>query len=189
MSSEPLIPEDYGTLLAAIRERIRSAQYEALRAVNRRLVELYWDIGRLIVEQQRDEAWGRSVVGRLAKDPQAEFPGVSGYSARNLWYMPQLYLAYRDNPKLQPLVGEISWSHNLTILDRCKDDLQREFYLRMTPRMGWTRRVLVHQIENQTYENPSSARPTSPTPFLELGDEHSERLFAALPPSKSAPSV
>ncbi len=148
MSSDSLIPEDYRDLLTAVRERIRSAQYEALRAVNRQLVELYWDIGSLIVEQQRDESWGRSAVERLARDLQTEFPGVSGYSARNLWYMRRLYLAYRDNPKLQPLVAEISWSHNFTILDRCKDDLERGFYLRMTRRMGWTRRVLVHQIKS-----------------------------------------
>ncbi len=199
MSSDSLIPENYGVLFTAVRERIRSAQYEALRAVNRQLVELYWDIGSLIVEQQRDESWGRSAVERLARDLQTEFPGVSGYSARNLWYMRRLYLAYRDNSKLQPLVAEISWSHNLTILDRCKDDLEREFYLRMARRMGWTRRVLVHQIENQTYEktllSQTNFADTLPEPirdqarlavkdaytfdFLELGDEHSERQLEA----------
>ena len=113
MSARPLIPEEYGTLFTAIRERIRSAQYEALRAVNRQLVELYWDIGRLIVEQQQDESWGRSVVERLAKDLQAEFPGVTGYSARNLWYMRKYYLAYRDDEKLQPLAAEIHQERRL----------------------------------------------------------------------------
>ncbi len=92
MTSSSLITEEYRSLLAGIRERIRSAQHKALRAVNRELVDLYWDIGRMIVEQQRDEAWGRSVVERLAKDLQAEFPGVSGYSAANLWRMRNFYL-------------------------------------------------------------------------------------------------
>ena len=105
MNAEPLIPAEYGALLAAVRERIRSAQYEALRAVNRQLVELYWDIGRLIVEQQRDESWGRSVVARLAKDLQGEFPGVGGFSVSNLWYMRKFYLVYRDQEELQPLAG------------------------------------------------------------------------------------
>ncbi len=150
-------------------------------------------------ERRRVASLGRSAVERLAKDLQAEFPGVSGYSGRNLWYMRRLYLAYRDNEKLQPLVAEISWSHNLTILDRCKDDLEREFYLRMTRRMGWTRRVLIHQIENQTYEktllSQTNFADNLPEPireqarlavkdaytfdFLELGDEHSERQFEA----------
>ena len=199
MSRRPLIPEDYGALLAAIRERIRSAQYEALRAVNRQLVELYWDIGRLIVDQQRDEPWGRSVVERLAKDLQAEFPRVSGFSAANLWRMRVFYLTYSENAKLATLSREIGWSHNVAILERCGDDLEREFYLRMTRRMGWTRRVLVHQIENQTYEktllSQTNFADTLPEPirdqarlavkdaytfdFLELGDEHSERQLEA----------
>ncbi len=136
MSSRSLILEDYGALLDAVRARIRSAQYQALRAVNRELVGMYWDIGRMIVEQQQDESWGRSVVEQLAKDLQAEFPGVSGFSARNIWYMRKLYLAYHDKEFLQPLAAEIGWTHNQAILDRCKDDLEREFYLRMTRRMG-----------------------------------------------------
>ncbi len=199
MSSGSLVPRDYGSLLAAVRERIRSAQYEALRLVNRELLGLYWDIGRMIAERQDNESWGRSVVERLAKDLQTEFPGVTGYSARNLWYMRKYYLAYRDDEKLQPLAAEIGWTHNQTILDRCKDDLEREFYLRMTRRMGWTRRVLVHQIENQTYEktllSQTNFAETLPEPiadqarlavkdaytfdFLELGDEHSERQLEA----------
>ncbi len=199
MSSRSLILEDYGALLDAVRERIRSAQYQALRAVNRELVGMYWDIGRMIVEQQQDESWGRSVVEQLAKDLQAEFPGVSGFSASNLWRMRIFYLAYRANPKLAPMVREIGWSHNLVILERCKDDLEREFYLRMTRRMGWTRRVLVLRIENQTYEktllSQTNFAETLPEPirdqaqlavkdaytfdFLELGDEHSERQLEA----------
>lgn len=195
----PLTAEDYGRLLEAVRERIRSAQYEALRSVNRELVALYWDIGRMIVERQRGEAWGRSVVERLAKDLRAELPGVSGFSARNIWYMRRFYLAYHRSEKLQPLVAEIGWSHNRVILDRCRDDLEREFYLRMTRRMGWSRRVLVRQIESQTYEktllSQTNFATTLPEPirdqarlavkdaytfdFLDLGDEHSERQLEA----------
>lgn len=117
-----LISKDYGPLLTAVRERIRSAQYEALRSVNHELVELYWDLGRMIVEQQQDESWGRSVVKRLAKDLQAELPGVSGFSASNLWYMRKLYLAYRNkensNHWLEKSVGAItrsSWTAARTI--------------------------------------------------------------------------
>lgn len=82
--SEP-IPQDYGHFLGEIKERIRSAQYEALRKVNRELISLYWDIGRLIVERQRGAGWGKSVVENLAEDLQAEFPGIAGFSARNIW--------------------------------------------------------------------------------------------------------
>jgi len=89
----------YGALLREIKARIRSAQYAALRAVNRELIQLYWDIGRLIVERQAGETWGRSVVQNLAKDLQAEFPGVTGFSAPNLYKMRQFYAAYRGNEK------------------------------------------------------------------------------------------
>jgi predicted nuclease of restriction endonuclease-like (RecB) superfamily len=81
-----------------------------------------------------------------------EFPGVGGFSAQNLWYMRQFYLEYHELPKLQPLVGEIGWKHNLVIMGRCKDHLEREFYIRMVRKFGWSKNVLIHQIENQTFE-------------------------------------
>lgn len=151
MSNEIKVAE-YSELLQNIKQRIRAAQYEALKAVNKELIGLYWDIGRMIVERQEGKTWGKSVVQHLAKDLQMEFPGIKGFSAQNLWYMRQFYSTYSDNKKLQPLVGEISWSKNLVIMGKCKDDLQREFYIRMTRRFGWTKNVLIHQIENQTYE-------------------------------------
>jgi predicted nuclease of restriction endonuclease-like (RecB) superfamily len=187
--------QEYGGLLVAIKQRIRSAQYTALRAANTALIALYWDIGRLIVERQEGPTWGRAIVDTLARDLQAEFPGIQGFSARNIWRMRDFYLTYHEKPKLTPLVAEIGWSHNLVILERCKDDLEREFYLRMTRRMGWSRNVLIHQIENQTYTktllSQANFEQTLPEAlhdqarlalkddytfdFLELGDEHSER--------------
>lgn len=188
-------PRDYGRLLGEVEERIRSARYEALRKVNTELISLYWDIGRMISERQRDEGWGRSVVETLASDLQTEFPGIGGFSARNIWRMRNFYLAYHDNEKLPPLVAEIGWTHNLMIMEKCKDDLEREFYLRMTRKLGWTKNVLVHHIENETYEKTmlgqTNFEATLPEEvrnharlaikdeytfdFLELGDEYSER--------------
>ena len=86
------LPEDYARLLADVKERVRAAQYAALKAVNKELVGLYWDIGRMIAERQKVEGWGKSVVEQLSKDLRAEFPGVRGYSAQNLWYMRQFFL-------------------------------------------------------------------------------------------------
>lgn len=190
-----LIPNDYRVLLGKIKQRIRSAQYEALKTVNKELISLYWDIGRIIDEQQREKSWGRSVVETLAKDLQSEFPGIQGFSAQNLWYMRQFHRTYENNQKLQPLVGEISWTKHLIIMSKCKDDLEREFYILMTRKFGWTKNVLLHQIENQTYEKtllgqtnfdqtlPEDIRNQAKLAvkdeytfdFLELGDEHSER--------------
>ncbi len=187
--------KDYGALLGEVKERIRSAQYAALKVVNKELIGLYWDIGRLIVGRQSGASWGKSVVQRLAGDLQTEFPGIRGFSAQNLWYMRQVYLVYHDHPKLQPLVGEISWAKHLVILGKCEDLLQREFYIRMTRKFGWTKAVLVHQIENQSYEKtllnqtnfdqavPPRLRAQAKLAvkdeytfdFLELGEEHEER--------------
>lgn len=189
------IPADYQRLLSEIKQRVRSAQYEALKAVNKELTSLYWDIGRLIVGRQKSGAWGKSVVERLAKDLQREFPGMKGFSTRNIWYMRHLYVSYRRNPKLQPLVAEIGWTHNLIILTQCRNDLEREFYMRMTCRYGWTKDVLIHQVENKTYEKtllnqtnfdralPEKIRHQAKLAvkdeytfdFLELSEEHSER--------------
>lgn len=185
---------EYSALLNSIKDRIRRAQYDALKAVNKEMIALYWDIGRMILDRQEKQGWGKSVVENLAADLQKEFPGVQGYSARNIWYMRMFYTTYRENTKLQPMVAEISWTKHLVILDRCEDDLEREFYIRMTRKYGWTKNVLIHQIDNKTYEktllnqtNFSKALPEKikhqaklavkdeyTFDFLELGDEHSE---------------
>ncbi|MBK5226725.1 MAG: DUF1016 family protein [Thermoleophilia bacterium] len=185
----------YGNLLGDIKERIRSAQYTALRAVNRELIELYWDIGRMIVERQKGGIRGKEVTQKLAKDLQDEFPGIRGFSERNIWYMRKLYLTYAGNSKMQSLIADNGWTHNMVIMEKCKDDLQREFYIRMTRKMGWTVNVLTHQIENQTYEKtllnqvnfdknlPKKLRNQAKLAvkdeytfdFLELGEEFSER--------------
>ena len=185
---------NYGALLQEIKQRIHRAQYEALKAVNKELIALYWDIGSLILRQQKKHGWGKSVVENLAKDLQKEFPGARGFSVQNIWYMRQFYIEYHKNVKLQPLVGEISWAKNLVIMSRCKDALEREFYIRMTRKFGWTKNVLTLQIDNQTYEktlnnqtNFDKALPLKirnqaklavkdeyTFDFLELAEEHSK---------------
>jgi predicted nuclease of restriction endonuclease-like (RecB) superfamily len=103
------------------------------------------------VERQQAHGWGKSIVENLAADLQLEFVGVSGFSARNLWYMRRFYEHYHENEFLQPLVAEISWSHNIAILEKCKDDQERLFYVQQTRRNGWSKNVLIHQIEHQSY--------------------------------------
>ena len=121
-----LIPHDYGEFLAELKPRIRRAQFQALRAANVELVNLYWELGESIHRKQEQVGWGKAVVKNLARDLQDEFPGRNGFSTQNLWFMRQFYAEYRDRPKLQPLVREISWSKNLVIMSRCKDDLHRQ---------------------------------------------------------------
>ena len=194
MNRKQLLNKEYYNFLTEIKERIRNAQYNALKAVNKELINLYWDIGRGIVYQQDKHGWGKSIVENLAKDLQKEYPGIRGFSSQNLWYMKQFYNNYKDKPKLQPLVGEISWVKNVIIMGKCKENSEREFYLKMTKKFGWTKNVLIHQIENRSYEkymlNQTNFDKTLPVKyqnqaklavkdeytfdFLELGEEHSE---------------
>lgn len=189
------IPATYAKAFAEIKERVRKAQYAALRAVNKELVGLYWDIGRIIVERQVGETWGQAIVQQLAGDLQQEFAGVGGFSASNLWRMKGFFETYRDAEKLAPLVRQIGWSHNIVIMERCSDPLEREFYLRMTRKFGWSKNVLIHHIENQSYEKSLlgqtnfdktlssqlraqaklAVRDEYTFDFLELGEKHSER--------------
>lgn len=174
--------------------KVRQAQYEALKAVNVHLINLYWEIGKSISEKQV-ESWGKSVVPNLSKELQKEFPEVSGFSVGNLWLMAQFYSEYQSVENLVPLVREISWTKHIVILKKCKDNTQRQFYTIATKKFGWTKDVLTHQIENKTYEkyllNQTNFDETVTEKiknqailavkdhynfdFLELNDFHSER--------------
>jgi len=170
------LSREYVEFVTELKARIRAARVSAARAVNRDLILLYWDIGRGIVERQEKLGWGKSIVEHLARDLQAEFPGSQGFSARNLWYMRCFYAEYAAPAilqqlaaelggrgrtarqkgtaleKLQQLVVEIPWGHHMLLLDRTKDAGTRFYYLRATPRFGWTRNVLLNQIKAGAYE-------------------------------------
>lgn len=182
------------TFISEIKTKVRNAQYEAMKAVNVALINLYWEIGKSIAEKQ-SESWGKSIVPTLSKELQNEFPGVGGFSTTNLWLMVQFYTEYQSVENLQPLVGEISWSKHTVILGKCKNPKEREFYILSTKKFGWTKNVLIHQIENKTFEkyllNQTNFEDTLPEKiknqailavkdeyifdFLGIEEEHSER--------------
>jgi len=120
---------EYKAFVKEIKEKIYRAQYHAMKAVNQELINLNWVIGQTIVAKQDQFGWGKAVVESLSKDLQKEFPCMLGFSSQNLWRMRKFYLTYSSNEKLAPMVREISWSHNIIVMEKCKDDLEREFYL------------------------------------------------------------
>jgi len=186
------ITKDYKVFFAEIKEKIYQAQYEAMKQVNKALIKLYWEIGKSIVEKQQKHKWGKSVVEKLAEDLQNEFPGMNGLSSRNVWRMRMFYTEYE---KLPPMVAEISWSHNIIIIEKCKDENARKFYIGMSKKYGWTKNVLVHHIEGKSFEKfllgQTNFDKTLPEKykhqaklavkdeynfeFLEISDEHNER--------------
>ena len=142
-----ILKSDYLPFLEEIKGKIKSARIQAYRKANKELILLYWEIGERIVEKQEQLGWGKGIVEKLSNDLKKEFPTQTGYSAQNLWYMRQFYLTYKDFPILQQLVGEIPWGQNLVIMSRVKNNKEKEFYIRKTFEYGWTRDVLIHQIE------------------------------------------
>lgn len=151
--NSPILSPEYLNFKNEITARIRSAQYEALKAVNKEMIALYWEVGKRITEQQTALGWGKSVVENLSRDIQKEFPGIKGFGVSNMWDMARFYTEYQSNEILQPLVGEISWSKHIVILTKCKETRQRQFYILATKKYGWTKDVLINKIEVKTYEN------------------------------------
>ena len=199
------LPASYAALLNDLKARIRAAQVKAVLAVNREMIGLYWDIGRSIVERQKAEGWGKSVVNRLGTDLQKEFPGESGFSASNLWRMRSFYLAYTeevvnlaqavrdlktadlqqpvgesaapelDGRNLPQAAAEIPWGHNIALIEKLKDPIERLWYARQTTQQGWSRAVLVHQIETDLYRRQGRALTnfdrTIPAPDSDLAQQ------------------
>jgi len=152
-----LLPDSYKGFLKDLKQRVRVAQQRAALSVNRELIFLYWDIGREVLNRQVDEGWGTKVIDRLASDLKVEFPEIKGFSSRNIKYMRALAEAWPDKEFVQQAVAQIPWGHNLRILDQVKDQQERIWYVNQTIQHGWSRNVLVHQIESDLYKRQGQA--------------------------------
>ena len=150
-------PSGYPELLQELKGRIRNAQVRAAFAVSRELVLLYWSIGRDILARQETEGWGARVIDRLGHDLQVEFPGVEGFSSRNLKYMRSLAEAWPDSEIVPQLVALLPWGHLRVLLDQLKDPVLREWYLRAAVEYGWSRNILVLQIKSGLHEREGKA--------------------------------
>lgn len=141
------LPDNYEAFVRGLKERIRTAQIKAALAVNKELVMLYWQIGRDILQRQEQEGWGAKVIDQLSKDLKREFPDNTGFSPRNLKYMRAFAEAWRDEAIVQQVVAQIPWGHNVRLLDMVKSPEERLWYAQQTIENGWSRNVLVLQIE------------------------------------------
>jgi predicted nuclease of restriction endonuclease-like (RecB) superfamily len=176
------LPAGYGELLGEIKARIARSRIEAALAANHVLIDLYWHIGRSIVDRQKLQGWGKSVVERLATDIQSAFPGISGFSRQNIWTMRAFYLAYTEEVTIllrpvrelpdanlsQPVrelngenrpqaMKQIPWGHHLQLIFKLKDPARRLWYAQRAVEYGWSRAVLVHQIKSGLYERQGGA--------------------------------
>lgn len=153
-----VIDKSYIAFLKEAKKQVLATRIQIAKTACRNQIKLYWWFGHHIIEAQAKFGWGKAVVERLAKDLSKTFNSTYGFSVQNLWYMRQFYLEYKDYPILQRLVGEIGWGQNLVIMAKIKDIKAREFYLRTTIEMGWSRDVLVMQISSLAYERQVKAK-------------------------------
>jgi len=151
-------PEGYGDWLVEVKNRIHHAQQSATLAVNRELITLYWQIGKDILARQATQGWGAKVIERLASDLRSAFPDMKGFSRTNLLYMRSFAEAWPDQLIVQQAVGQLPWGHNLVLLSKLKSTEERLAYAEKTITHGWSRNVLMMQIESGLIEREGSAQ-------------------------------
>ena len=169
-----LLPSGYAALLSDLKESIQAAQVKAGLAVNRELVLLYWSIGREILNRQQGEGWGAKVIDRLSRDLRAAFPEMKGFSSRNLKYMRAFAATWLDEAIVQGPLAQLTWYHNIAILEKVSP-AQREWYIQKTIEQGWSRNILVLQIESRLFERqgaaPTNFERTLPAPQSDLAQQ------------------
>ena len=144
--------QDYLSFLERIKSTIQQERTRAIHHVNRSLINIYWEIGRQIVESQQNHGWGKSIVEQLSKDLQKSFPSQSGFSSRNLWDMRRFFETYKDDANLRQLVAEIPWGHNLLIMQKAKSREESLYYIQASHQMAWSRSILLNQIKADAYQ-------------------------------------
>ncbi len=143
------LPEDYGSLPIEVRERIRTAQYRALRMVSGEVIGLYRDTGKIILDRQESEGWGAKVIDRLSHDLKLAFPDMTRFSPRNLKYMRTFSRSWPDREFMQRIIAQTPWRSNIALLAKLKDPGLRTWYAQKTIEYGWSREILVIQVENR----------------------------------------
>lgn len=147
--------------IKSLKQKFRQVQLKAAVKVNNELLNFYWQLGKEIAQKQKETSWGDKLIDNLSKDLMAEFPEVKGFSRRNLMYIKKWYLFYSADSKLVQqavaLITQIPWGHNLVIITKCKNVKEAIFYVQKTIENGWSRNVLIHQIENKLYERVGKA--------------------------------
>lgn len=172
------LPDDYSSWLSTLKQQIHTAQQRAALAVNHELLKLYWQMGHDILQRQQVQGWGAKVIDQLALDLKSSFPEIKGFSRANLMYMRSFAEAWPEfhaEPIVQQSVGQIPWGHNLVLLSKLKDRQQRLSYANKVQQHGWSRNVLVHQVESRLIEREGQATTnfavSLPAPQSELAQQ------------------
>ncbi|MBG0741102.1 DUF1016 family protein [Paeniglutamicibacter antarcticus] len=155
---EPDLPGDYAAALTTLKGLVREAQHRAQRIVNTAMIELYWNIGRTILDRQVTEQWGSKVLDQIARDLRAEFPHMKGFSRTNVYNMRAFAAAWNGpEPIVQTPSGQLSWSHNVALLNKLDDHELRRWYAFRAVQHGWSVAVLEHQILTSLHSRTGAA--------------------------------
>lgn len=173
-----LLSSDYKKFLQEIKQRIKSARLRAALAVNQEVIKFYWEMGRLIIEKQKDSQWGDKLIDALAVDLKKSFPDTQGFSRSNLHSMRKFAEAYPTFEIVQALPGQLPWTHNLVLLEQVKEPEQRLWYARQALEEGWSYRSLLNEVKNKLYETKGSNKTKTtnfhsklPSPQSHLAEE------------------
>ncbi|MBW1744850.1 MAG: DUF1016 family protein [Deltaproteobacteria bacterium] len=150
--SQSDLPDGYANLLASLKKRIQQERIKAVLSANKALVMMYWDIGNSIIQKQNNEGWGSKIIDRLSHDLKDAFPEMRGFSSRNLKYMRKFAECWPDRGIVQEVLAQITWYHNLALMEKLKKPELRIWYARQTVENGWSRNILVFQIETCLHE-------------------------------------
>ena len=209
MSEQPPIspthpPQGYATLLADIKQRVRQAQVRAMLSVNAELIRLYWGIGQMIHERQQQEGWGAGVIPRLARDLHNELPEEKGFSERNIKQMLAFYreyaqLSFVQQPAAQievkqkmpqaaalftaELILALPWTHHAVLMAKVKDHATRSWYMQAALEHGWSRNILLMQIETAAHQRQDLQ---TSLPSIEQIEAELQGLDEAAQPSSSS---
>ena len=139
----------YKQIFENIKQEVLKSQYKAMQIVNKELIFMYWHIGKIIGDNSK---WGNKFIDSLSIDLKLEFPKVTGFSVRNLKYMKKIAEEYPDFEFVQQVVAQITWGHNIILMDKVKNIEERKWYIKQSIINGWSRSLLTMQIESKLYE-------------------------------------
>mgnify|MGYP001106717946 CR=1 FL=1 len=171
------LPDSYAAVLGEIKKRIRTERLRIVMTANAAMVLLYWDIGKAILERQQREGWGAKVIDRLSADLREAFPDMRGLSPRNLKYMRSLAAAWSDRQIVQEVLAQITWYHNIALLEKVADPQVRLWYARKGREEGWSRNVLVMQIESGLYDRQGKAITNFPATLPPADSDMAAQVF------------
>ncbi len=155
--SKNIISQEYNKFLADLKERVATSRYKAALSVNKELILLYHHIGMQILDAQERQGWGAKVIDQLSKDLASEFPEMKGFSVRNLKYMRKFSEEYPDSQFVQEVLAQLTWYHNVTLLDKISDKQIRLFYVKHAIEHGWSRNIMVMQMELSLHKRQGQA--------------------------------